>query len=75
MEIKHKQAEEKLKIYDERKRQAYGDIKIKSKIEIKRTPSFVVEIEQLDESQPMKIDAVNDDEDEMKLKIRLNIMK
>ena len=42
---------------------AYGDIKLQSKIEInKRSSAMLVEVEPIDDTKPLKIDAINDDE-------------
>ena len=55
---------------------AYGDIKLQSKIEVNRRPSaMLVEIESIDDSKPLKIDAINDDENQLKLKVRMNVMR
>ena len=55
---------------------AYGDIKLQSKIEVNKRPSnFSVNVESIDETKPLKIDAINDDENQMKLKVRINVMK
>ena len=55
---------------------AYGDIKLQSKIEInKRSSAMLVEVEPIDDTKPLKIDAINDDENQMKLKVRINVMR
>ena len=36
---------------------------------------MLVKVESIDETKPLKIDAINDDENQMKLKVRINVMR
>ena len=53
---------------------AYGNLKLSAKIEVvkQRQP---LQTEPEDEEEELKIDALNDDEEEIRMKVRLNLRK
>ncbi len=68
-------ANEHQKLYDELLRTSYSDFKLNPKIELKRTQSIFTEEDKTPKIQRLKFDAINDDEEELKIKVKMNMMK
>ena len=67
-------AEEHKMKYEQLMNTAYGNLKLQAKIEVvkQRQP---LQTEPEDEEEELKIDALNDDEEEIRMKVRLNLRK
>ncbi len=67
-------AEEHKMKYEQLMNTAYGNLKLQAKIDVvkQRQP---LQTEPDDEEEELKIDALNDDEEEIRMKVRLNLRK